>query len=162
MGKAIFALSFLTLAFLTLAIGPAHAENIQSLGSNTRGAQIFVDRDSLKVTPPIRGLRNFEAVQILASYDLSGVRSDPARTEKALYSFNCKARTINLLSYQRYRANGTKLHDWKAADLDFKYEPVAPGSLTEAAMLYACSGGKLPSTPVPNQSEGLAKVEDEE
>lgn len=142
--------------------GGAQAENLQSLGSNARGAQIFVDRDSLKVSPPVRGLRNFEAVQILASYDLSGVRSDPARTEKALYSFNCKARTINLLSYQRYRANGTKLHDWKAADLDFKYEAVTPGSLTEAAMAFACSGGKLPAAPVADEAGGLAKVEDDE
>ncbi len=157
MGKAAFALSL-----LASTIGTAHAENIQSLGFNARGAQIFVDRDTLKVSPPVRGMRNFEAVQIMASYDLSGVRRDPARTEKALYSFNCKARTINLLSYQRYRANGTKLHDWKAADLDFKYEAVTPGSLTEAAMFYACSGGKLPSVPVPNQGDGLAKVEDEE
>jgi hypothetical protein len=157
MGKAAFALSL-----LASTIGTAHAENIQSLGFNARGAQIFVDRDTLKVSPPVRGMRNFEAVQIMASYDLSGVRRDPARTEKALYSFNCKARTINLLSYQRYRANGTTLHDWKAADLDFKYEAVTPGSLTEAAMFYACSGGKLPSVPVPNQGDGLAKVEDEE
>ncbi len=157
MRKAAFAFSL-----LASAIGFASAQTMQSLGSNARGAQIFVDRDSLKTSPAIRGLRNFDAVQIMASYDLSGVRRDPARTERALYSFNCKARTINLLSYQRYRANGTRLHDWKAADLDFKYEPVTPGSLTEAAMFYACSGGKLPVVPAPSQSDGLAKIEDEE
>jgi hypothetical protein len=140
---------------------PAAAEDLTFIGVSSSGAQLFVDRATMKTNRPIPGQRPFESVQIWATFDLSGVRRDPARTEKALYSFNCRARTINTLAYRRTRANGTALHDWKAADYDFKYEAVKPGSLPEMAMFFACSGGKLPVAAAPQVAGGLVKVDDE-
>ncbi len=140
---------------------PAMAEDLIFIGVSSGGAQLFVDRATLRTSRAIAGQRPFDAVQIWATFDLSGVRRDPARTEKAHYSFNCRTRTINTLAYRRTRANGTTLHDWKAADFDFKYEAVKPGSLPEMAMFFACSGGKMPVAAAPQVSGGLVKVDEE-
>ena len=150
------------LALALVVAGPVHAETLVSLGTNAAGAQMSVDRDSMITSRSIIGQREFEAVQIWAIYDLQGVRRDPARTERAHYSFNCRQRTINTLAYQRFRANGTRLHDWKAADLDFKYEAVKPGSLTEQAMTFACNGGKMPDIVQQQGVDGLVRVDDDE
>ncbi len=133
------------------------AENLLHIGSSEEGAELYVDRDSLKPSRAVPGTRPFDAVQLWAIYDLQGVRRDPGRQERALYSFDCRRRTSNILAYRKFRANGTPLHDWRAADLDFKYTPVAPGSLVEQAMVYACSGGRMPDVPRPGS--GLIPVD---
>jgi hypothetical protein len=135
---------FLTLAVFMTFAAPVRAETLVEVGTSTSGAILYVDRDSMRTDRAIKGQRPFDAIQIAATYDLRGVRRDPGRTERALYSFDCARRTSNTLAYQKLRADGSKLYDWKAADFDFKYEPVKPGSLTEQAMAYVCSGGKLP------------------
>ena len=151
----------LILALATPASGWAQGEALVHIGTNSAGAQLSVDRNSLKTLRAVPGQRAFEVVQLWAVYDLQGVRRDPARNERALYSFNCRARTINTLAYARYRANGTRLHDWKAADFDFKYEPVKAGSLAEQAMEFACNGGRLPTPVVQQDMGGLVKVDDD-
>jgi hypothetical protein len=144
-----------------LAILPTSvaAERLEQIGVGTNGALLYLDRDTMRTNRAIAGQRPFEAIQIWAIYDLQGVRRDPARSERALYSFDCVRRTSNTLAYQRYKANGARLHDWRAADFDFKYEPVKPGTLTEQAMIYVCNGGKLPA-PVQDAS-GLIRVDDD-
>ncbi len=155
------AVKALLISLALVSPAPAAAEDLTFIGVSSSGAQLFVDRATMKTSRAIAGQRPFEAVQIWATFDLSGVKRDPARTEKALYSFHCRARTINTLAYRRTRANGTMLHDWKAADFDFKYEAVKPGSLPEMAMFFACSGGRLPVAAAPQVSGGLVKVEDD-
>ncbi len=135
------------------------AETLLHIGSSEEGAELYVDRDSMRSMRPLPGTRPFDAVQIWAIFDLQGVRRDPGRQERALYSFDCRRRTSNILAYRKLRANGTPLHDWRAADLDFKYTPVEPGSLVEQAMMYACSGGRMPVVPSPGS--GLTPVEPE-
>ena len=152
----------LLFASVLVAVAPLHAETLVHIGSNAAGAQLSVDRDSMATMRAIPGQRGFDVVQVWAIYDLQGVRRDPARTERALYSFNCRERTSNTLAYQRYRANGTRLHDWKAADLDFKYEAVKPGSLTEQAMNFVCNGGRMPVTASQQGMDGLVRVDDDE
>ena len=152
----------LLFASVLVAGAPLHAETLVHIGSNAAGAQLSVDRDTMATLRAIPGQRGFDVVQVWAIYDLQAVRRDPARTERALYSFNCLQRTSNTLAYQRYRANGTRLHDWKAADLDFKYEAVKPGSLTEQAMNFVCNGGKVPKVSQPADMGGLVRVDDDE
>ena len=152
---------FFLISLTLLAPVPAIAEDLTFIGVSSSGAQLFVDRTTMKTSRAIAGQRPFEAVQIWVTFDLSGVKRDPARTEKALYSYNCRTRMINTLAYRRTRANGTTLHDWKAADYDFKYEAVKPGSLPEMAMFYACSGGKMPVPATPKDTGELVKVDDD-
>ncbi len=151
----------LWLILLSLAFWPAtaSAERLEQIGVSSSGALLYLDRDTMRTNRPVPGQRPFEAIQIWAIYDLQGVRRDPARSERALYSFDCLHRTSNTLAYQKYKANGTRLHDWRAADLDFKYEPVKEGTLTEQAMIYVCNGGKLPA-PV-QDAGGLVRVDED-
>ncbi len=150
----------LILCVLALGATAAQAEHLEQVGSASNGAILYLDRDSMKTNRPIAGQRPFETIQIWAVYDLQGVRRDPARSERALYSFDCVHRTTNTLAYQKYRANGAKLHDWRAADLDFKYEAVKAGTLTEQAMIFACNGGRMPA-PVVQDMGGLVRTDDE-
>lgn len=123
---------------------PALAQALVVLGENEGGRQILVDVTSLKASAPVYGYRDFTAMQVYVE-----MRSNAGRgsVERVRYSFDCRSRTIATLTY--YRAvNGRKSHDWVGADIASKYEPVAPGSLVEQAMIYACNGGKLPKRPV--------------
>ena len=123
---------------------PAFAQALVVLGENASGRQILVDVTSLKPSPPVVGLRDFPAMQVFVE-----MRSNAGRgsVERVRYSFDCGSRRLATLTY--YRAvNGRKSHDWVGADIESKYEPVAPGSLVEQAMTYACNGGKLPARPV--------------
>ncbi len=149
-----------SLLLLSLITSPVCAERLEEIASNSAGAVLFVDRDSMRTLQPIPGQRPFSAIQIWTVYDLQAVRSNPARSERALYAFDCLHKTSNTLAYQKFRANGARLHDWRAADLDFKYETVKPGSLAEQAMIYVCNGGKMPA-PVQTDMGGLTRVDDD-
>jgi hypothetical protein len=115
------------------------------LTSSEAGEDLYVDRTSLKTIPP-DAYRNFPAVRLWAVNEVKGGRRTPGRTERYLFSFNCAAHTVNILSYQNNRS-GTKLQDWRAADLAQKYEAPKPGTMAETAMAFACSGGKMPIAP---------------
>jgi hypothetical protein len=151
----------IVLAVTALWSAPALAERLEHIGSADNGAELYVDRDSMRSTPPDPQLRPFPATQIWAIYDLQGVRRDPGRSERALYSFDCVRRTSNILEYKKFKANGARIYDWKAADLDFKYDAVKPGSLTEYAMIFVCNGGKMPEPVVQQDMGGLVRVDDE-
>jgi hypothetical protein len=130
------------LAFAT----PAQAETLVNIADAENGDALFVDRATLRTVGPLSGYRGFPATQIWAINLVKASRRAPARTERFQFSFNCAQRTSLILTYQNSRT-GTKLQDWKAADLDFKYEPPRPGSLADFSMLFACSGGRLPVMP---------------
>ncbi|MFM5914046.1 MAG: surface-adhesin E family protein [Chakrabartia godavariana] len=123
---------------------PAFAQALVVLGENESGRQILVDVTSLRASPPVYGSRDFTAMQVYVE-----MRSPAGRgsVERVRYSFDCRNRTLATLTYYRV-VNGRKSHDWIGADIASKYEPVAPGSLVEQAMIYACNGGKLPKRPV--------------
>lgn len=125
---------------------PAHAENLVNIADSVEGDELFVDRDSLRTVQPISEYRRFPAVQIWAVNQVRAGRRTPPRTERFLFSFNCLARTSHILVYRNNRS-GTKLQDWYAADLDYKYETPRVGSLAEFSMMFACSGGRLPIVP---------------
>jgi hypothetical protein len=134
---------------VTFTFGPVAAAQSQSMvniAAAENGDELFVDRSSLKNMPPLSEFRRFPATQIWATNIVAATRRVPARSERFLFSFNCALRTSLILSYRNNRT-GTKLQDWQAADLDYKYEAPRPGSLADFSMLYACSGGRLPVVP---------------
>ncbi len=135
---------FATLSALASA---AHAENLILLGASSNGTEIHVDRDSLRPANPPTGLRRFTTVQVWAVFASPNGRKPIALSERALFSFNCINRTMNTLAYVKPLASKTRAHDWRAADISVKYEPVDSGSLAEMAMNFACSGGRLPVAP---------------
>jgi len=144
--------AFRALPFLLATLSsPALADTLIVLGSNSQGAEIFVDRDSLRQVRA-DGARRFPATQINAIIRTPGGRRSGPVSEMMTLSFNCTARTMNTLSYIKEASTGKRSHDWKAADIAVKYAPIRPGSLAELAMIFACSGGKLPApvlTPMP-------------
>lgn len=122
----------------------ASAEALVVLGENSGGRQILVDVTSLKASPPIYGLRDFPVMQVFVEMRNSAGRGS---VERVRYSFDCARRTLATLTYAR-TVNGRRSHDWAGADVALKYDPVAPGSLVEQALTYACNGGKLPVRPI--------------
>ena len=137
--------------FLGLAPLPTLAQQplplLVSIGTNSAGAEILVDRASLRSSRPADAPRGVTTMLLMAEIRSPGGRRAGAQTERMLFSFNCAARTLNMITYYKGWANGTRSHDWRAADLMRKYESPRPGSLAELAMTYACSGGKLPLPP---------------
>jgi hypothetical protein len=132
------------LAFAPLA--SAQSASMVNIAAAENGDELFVDRSSLKTVQPLAEFRRFPATQIWATNIVAGTRRVPARSERFHFSFNCALRTSLILAYRNNRT-GTKLQDWQSADLDYKYEAPRPGSLADFAMLYACSGGRLPIVP---------------
>jgi len=130
------------------------------LGQSSSGRELLVDVSSLQTAPPLRGMRDFAAVQVYVEMRGPGTK---ASVERVRYSFHCRARSVAALNYARF-VGGKKSHDWKGADYAPKYERVSAGTLVDMAMTYACSGGKLPKTPpkpaLPG-SDGLASDGDE-
>jgi hypothetical protein len=106
-----------------------------------------MDRDSLRTSPHNGEYRRFPAVQVWGIYQIPGGRRSAARQERSLFSFNCRAQTMAILAYRNFLYGTRKLVDWQAADLDFKYQPVIPDTLTAQAMFFACSGGQVPIQP---------------
>ena len=116
---------------------------------SSTGTILYADRDSLRTVRPIPQLRPFSAVQLRVSLEggRSGRTTKP--TELIHYSFNCAGRAVAVLSYQKLHAVRIRAQDWQGADIYLRYRLVETGSLTESAMAYACSGGKLPQAPAP-------------
>ncbi len=127
------------------------------IGQSAGGRQIFVDPTSLKAQFPLAGLREFPAVQLAVEMRGPGTRGS---VEQVRYSFNCKSRSAVALQYQRI-AGGKQSHNWRGADLAGKYEAIAPGTLVDMALSFACSGGKLPVRPKLSPAEGGEAKEEE-
>lgn len=132
------------IASLVFGLGAAaQAQALVVLGENAGGRQILVDVTSLKASPPISGARNFTAMQLFVEMRNAAGRGS---VEQVRYSFSCSARTVATIHYAK-TVNGHMTHNWDGADNSLKYDPVAPGTLVEQAMTYACNGGKLPVRP---------------
>lgn len=137
-------------ALLACFPAPAFAQAFVVLGENEGGRRILVDVTSLKAVAPIPGMRSFSAMQLFVEMRSAAGRGS---VERVRYSFDCDRRTLATLTYAR-TVNGRRSHDWTGADVASKYEPVAPGSLVEQALTYACNGGKLPTRPVTPSTPG--------
>lgn len=129
----------------------AQAQAMILISTSPSGRELLVDRSSLKTVPPRAGYRSFAAAQVRAEIRSPGGRRSGRVTERVHYSFNCTQRTVATLAYYRGDASGRRSHDWTAADYSTRYDPVKPGTAVEIAMAYACSGGKLPLPPGPEQ-----------
>lgn len=146
---------FIGLAGASLA--SAQAPTMVLIGQSAGGRQIFVDPASLAPQPPIPARRNFPAVQLAVEMRGPGTKGS---VEQVRYSFNCTGRSAAALHYQRTLA-GKQSHNWRGADLAGKYEVIAPGTLVDMALSFACSGGKLPVRPKLSPGEpGAPKEED--
>ena len=128
---------------ILLSYTPAFADTL--IGSNAAGDEIRSLPGTLRVMPPDREMRDFQTVQLLAVLSSAGRRRGSPQIERMLLSFDCAARKMEILAYMKRLPNGTRTHDWQAADLALRYEPVKPGSMSEMAMRYACSGGRVTS-----------------
>jgi hypothetical protein len=132
--------------------GAVNAETLVNIASADSGDALYVDRDSMMTAPPIE-MRRFPVVRIWGVNQVPAGRRTPPRTERFLFSFNCAQRTSHILVYRNNRS-GIRLQDWQAADLDYKYDYPRSGSLAEVAMIYACSGGRMPVMPAkPTEAE---------
>jgi hypothetical protein len=149
--------SFFWIALFAVA-APAQAQALVNIAQADNGDELFVDRASLRTVGPLSGYRSFPATQLWATNMVKPTKRTPSRTERFLFSFNCAQRTSLILVYQNNRS-GTKLQDWKAADLDFKYETPRAGSLADFSMMFACSGGRLPV--VPTKAEGEVDTDED-
>jgi hypothetical protein len=141
---------------MTLPVA-AQAPNMVLIGQSAGGRQIFVDPTGLKTLPPLLGLRDFPVAQLSVEMRGPGTKGS---IEQVRYSFNCKARSAVALQYQRTAA-GKLSHNWRGADLAAKYEVIAPGTLVDMALSFACSGGKLPVRPKLTPADGSELKEDE-
>ena len=130
-----------------------------AIGTNSAGAEILVDRASLRASRPVDAPRGVTTMLLSAEIRSPGGRRAGTQTERMQFSFNCTARTLNVLTYYKGWANGTRSHDWRAADLMRKYESPRSGSLAELAMIFACSGGRLPLPPA-NGTEAISDEDD--
>jgi hypothetical protein len=148
--RAAFCLSLCATMMIAM---PAYAENLVNIADSPEGDELFVDRDTMRTTGPVSEFRRFTAVQIWAINQVRAGRRTPARTERFLFSFNCAQRSSHILVYRNNRS-GTKLQDWQAADLDYKYEAPKPGSLADFSMAFACSGGRIPVAPQAAEQAG--------
>ncbi len=148
-GKHLEVALLLTAPFLASV---ARAESLVFVASSNAGEDMYVDRDSMVTVQP-SPLRRFVAVRMWAVNQVRAGRRTPARTERFQFSFNCAARTSTILSYRNNRP-GIRLQDWQAADLAHKYELPRSGSLAELAMIFACSGGRMPVIPRPETNTG--------
>ena len=137
---------------------PASAQALVVLGENASGRQILVDVTSLAPSAPIYDLRDFPAMQVTVELRSSAGKGS---VERVRYSFNCAAKSMATLAYQRI-AGGKQSHDWKGADIALKYDSVGAGTLVEMAMTYACNGGKLPKKPVQPTVPGSGETNDSE
>lgn len=147
------------MASLVIGLGAAaQAQALVVLGENAGGRQILVDVTSLKASPPISGARTFTAMQVFVEMRNSAGRGS---VEQVRYSFGCANRTVATIHYAK-TVNGRMTHDWTGADNSLKYDPVAPGTLVEQAMTYACNGGKFPVRPVapPTRNEPSPENDD--
>lgn len=136
-------LRWLLSLFVMLSATPAFADIL--IGSNATGDELHSVPGTLRAMPPVREMREFQAVQLLTVLSTGGKRRSGPQIERMLLSFDCAGRTMEILSYMKRLPNGTRTHDWQAADMALRYELVKPGSMNEIAMRYACSGGRVTS-----------------
>lgn len=128
----------LALFLLIMVSTPAQAETLKFLTSDVAGTDLFVDTDSIKRSGPIPNKRPFPAVQVWTVYDYSKVKREPARSARALLSFNCQGRTMAILAYVKKRPDGRPIQDWRAIDYDFKYQAAESDALSAFVMADVC------------------------
>lgn len=142
--------------------GAAHAQTLVMIANTSAGRELLVEQNSLRALPPLAGYRSFPVVQVRVEIRSPGGRRTGPMVERALYNFDCRSGKVATLSYYRGWTNGKRSHDWRGADWVDAYDLVKPGTMTEIAMTYACSGGKLPIFPPPPAAETIPPPETDE
>jgi hypothetical protein len=69
-------------------------------------------------------------------------QSKPERTTKQLINFDCRNKSYQVISWLKYRANGTVIDSGKSSQNRFSHDYAPPDSVIEAAMLAACPATK--------------------
>ena len=136
----------LALLALIAIPSPAHSESLKYLASDNQGTDLFVDTESIRRSGPIANKRPFPAVQAWTVYDYTRVKREPARSARALLSFNCQQRTMAILAYVKKRPDGRPIQDWRSIDYDFKYQSAESDALSAYVMAELC--GFAPPAPL--------------
>lgn len=140
--------------------GIASAERLELVAALEDGSDLYIDTDSLRRLPPLRGERPFPVTQVWAFYDLSKNRREKAREARALVSFNCAARTHNVLAFKKTLPTGQRQHDWRAIDYDFKYEKIEPEGQMDILLHRVCNiPYPRPVVQEPYSQNGLIRVQ---
>jgi hypothetical protein len=146
--------------FLSGSTGMAAAERLELVAALEDGSDLYIDTDTLRKLAPVRGERPFPVTQVWAFYDLSKNRREKAREARALVSFNCAARTHNVLAFKKTLPTGQRQHDWRAIDYDFKYEKIEPEGQMDILLHRVCNlPYPRPATPEPYSQNGLIRVQ---
>jgi hypothetical protein len=144
---------------MSAAPGTATAERLELVAALEDGSDLYIDTDSLRRLPPVRGERPFPVTQVWAFYDLSKNRREKAREARALVSFNCATRTHNVLAFKKTLPSGQRQHDWRAIDYDFKYEKIDPDGQMDILLHRVCNiPYPHPAVQDPYPPNGLIRV----
>jgi hypothetical protein len=118
---------------------PASASDWQYVTSSTTGADVYVDRESVRTLPADGYSRPFPVQQVWVKYDFSKDKTEKDREGKDLKNFDCSGKTSLTLHSVSYAPSGKASDSHTNADYDFRYRPVTPDTLVAAVMEYACS-----------------------
>ncbi|MGZ8284920.1 MAG: surface-adhesin E family protein [Allosphingosinicella sp.] len=116
-----------------LSTSPAQAADWRQFGQGGSGAIFYYDAGSI--------VRQGGNARVWVRVDLSGVRTDPAREARELWSFNCNQRTTMVLSVTDYAPDGGIIRSRANRDNGYLYDPVVPDSQAERALRIACGEG---------------------
>lgn len=122
-----YILAFALIVFAT----PANAEQLVQMSEDGSGSIYYSDYDS------VRG--SGQSAQVWIFVDHSGNKSNPARSTRELWKYNCGERTSITLSYTDYDKSGSVLKSGSQRDNSYRYEPVTPRTVGERALNFACS-----------------------
>lgn len=127
----------LSLAGLAATIGfaqPALAFDWQYVTTNTAGAKIYIDTQSIS--------RNGDSVEAWYKWDYAAATPDPKRAyamEKDRVRHDCKASVRRLLNAVEYNADGSVRKSYDFSTTDNATSAVQPDSIGSALMKAACS-----------------------
>jgi len=126
----------LILALFVAILGacPAQAAEWRQFGQGRSGGIFYYDAGSV--------VRQSGNTRVWVRIDLSGVRTDPAREARELWSFNCAERTMMVLSLTDYAPDGGIIRSRTNRDNPYLYDPVVPDSQAERALKLACEAAE--------------------
>lgn len=121
------------------AQGPSwEIDQWEPIGTSSDRSVVFVRKTSIRTLPPKTG-RDFAVVEVWVGKDYTAVKGSRAVRGLELHRYDCDGRTFNLISFVSYDAKGSVVQRaTNIDDYDFKYDPVAPGSVSEGIMQAVC------------------------
>jgi hypothetical protein len=117
-------------AILACIAGTAKAASWLEVGISKTGSKIALDVESLQ--------RSNSKVSVWLKYDHTSDKSEQARESKQFVRYDCKARTVKIMSTIKYDATGTPVFSDDGA---FANEtPVIPESIGDFVFKVVCEG----------------------